>query len=125
MGEVFDPQAVSVDEAAAVAEAPSFRGTASIRACRTPSPQVWKPERRRSARRKTHLGEHVNGWQVTLDMGRYGTRYAYRAAWTFLGVGGNLIEDACYPLATTDGDGEPLDSSHRYTLRFSAMSSRR
>ena len=67
---------------------------------------------------EAHLGEHVNGWQVTLDMGRYGTRYAYRAAWTFFGVGGNLIEDACYPLATTDGNGERLDSSHRYTLRF-------
>ena len=67
---------------------------------------------------EAHLGDHVNGWQVTLDMGRYGTRYGYRAAWTFFGVGGNLIEDACYPLATTDGDGEPLDSSHRYTLTF-------
>ena len=54
---------------------------------------------------EAQLGEHVNGWQVTLDMGRYGTRYAYRAAWTFFGVGGNLIEDACYPLATTDGEG--------------------
>ena len=52
---------------------------------------------------EAHLGEHVNGWQVTLDLGRYGTRYAYRAAWTFFGVGGNLIEDACYPLAITDG----------------------
>jgi hypothetical protein len=67
---------------------------------------------------EAHLGEHVNGWQVTLDMGRYGTRYAYRAAWTFFGVGGNLIEDACYPLATTDGNGQPLDSSHHYTLHF-------
>jgi hypothetical protein len=65
-----------------------------------------------------HLGKHVNGWQMTLDMGRYGTRYAYRAAWTFFGLGGNLIEDACYPLATTDGNGEPLDSAHRYTLHF-------
>ena len=67
---------------------------------------------------EAHLGDHVNGWQVTLDMGRYGTRYAYRAAWTFFGVGGNLIEDACYPLATTDGDGQRLDSSHRYTVHF-------
>ena len=69
---------------------------------------------------EAHLGNHVNGWQVTLDMGRYGTRYAYRAAWTFFGVGGNLIKDACNPLATTDGDGQPLDGSHHYTLRFEA-----
>jgi hypothetical protein len=67
---------------------------------------------------EAHLGEHVNGWQMALDMGRYGTRYAYRAAWTFFGVGGNLIEDACYPLAVTDGQGDPLDSSHGYTLHF-------
>ena len=67
---------------------------------------------------EAHLGEPVNGWQVTLDVGRYGTRYGYRAAWTFFGVGGNLIEDACYPLATTDGNGEPLDGAHRYRLRF-------
>ena len=74
---------------------------------------------------EAHLGEHINGWQVALDMGRYGTRYAYRAAWTFFGVGGNLIEDACYPLAVTDGDGEPLDSSHRYTLHFEPENCRR
>ena len=67
---------------------------------------------------EAHLGEHINGWQIALDLGRYGTKYAYRAAWTFFGVGGNLIEDACYPLATTDGNGEPLDSEHRYTLHF-------
>lgn len=69
---------------------------------------------------EAHLGEHVNGWQVALDLGRYGTKYAYRAAWTFFGVGGNLIEDACYPLALTDGNGEALDSAHRYTLHFQA-----
>ena len=67
---------------------------------------------------EAQLGEHVNGWQVALDLGRYGTRYAYRAAWTFFAVGGNLIEDACYPLATTDGTGAKLDSSHSYTLHF-------
>ena len=67
---------------------------------------------------EAHLGEHVNGWQMALDLGRYGTRYAYRAAWTFFGVGGNLIEDACYPLAVTDGHGDPLNSSHRYRLHF-------
>ncbi len=69
---------------------------------------------------EAHLGDNVNGWQIALDLGRYGTRYTYRAAWTFFGVGGNLIEDACYPLAVTDGQGEPLDSSHRYTLHFDA-----
>ncbi len=67
---------------------------------------------------EAHLGEHVNGWQVALDLGRYGAKYAYRAAWTFFGVGGNLIEDACYPLALTDSNGEKLDSARRYKLHF-------
>ena len=64
------------------------------------------------------LGERINGWNLSRDLGRYGTKYLYRAAWTFFGVGGNLIEDAFYPLALTDGQGEPLDSSRRYTLHF-------
>ncbi len=47
--------------------------------------------------RETPRGKMVNGWQIALDMGRYGTKYAYRAGWTFYGVGGNLAEDAVYP----------------------------
>ena len=44
------------------------------------------------------MGEMVNGWQIARDLGRYGTKYTYRAAWTFFAVGGNLVEDALYPL---------------------------
>ena len=29
-----------------------------------------------------------------------------------------VFSPACYPLAATDGDGQPLDSEHRYTLHF-------
>ena len=57
--------------------------------------------------RETTRGKDVNGWQITLDMGRYGTNYPYRAGWTFFGVGGNLPEDAIYPFANKDGDGKP------------------
>ena len=49
--------------------------------------------------RETPRGKDVNGWEITLDMGRYGTNYPYRASWTFFGVGGNLPEDAVYPFA--------------------------
>src|SRR5262249_50847682 len=52
--------------------------------------------------RETSRGQIVNGWQIDLNMGRYGTKYAYRAGWTFYGVGGNLAEDAVYPLAEKD-----------------------
>jgi hypothetical protein len=66
----------------------------------------------------TPTGENINGWMLTRDMGRFGTNYALRAAWTLFGVGGNLVEDACYPMSRTDGDGNLLDGKHRYRLRF-------
>ena len=68
--------------------------------------------------RETVRGKNVNGWEITLDMGRYGTNYPYRASWTFFGVGGNLAEDAIYPVAKTDGDGKLLDGASKYELRF-------
>jgi len=64
------------------------------------------------------LGKKVNNWGLTYDMGRYGTRYAYRAAWTFVGIGGNVIEDAFYPLTLLDSAGNPLTGEHSYTLTF-------
>ena len=43
---------------------------------------------------ESKMDQMVNGWQIALDLGRYGTKYRYRAAWTFFAVGGNLVEDA-------------------------------
>jgi hypothetical protein len=65
------------------------------------------------------MGENINGWQVTYDLGRYGTKYAYRAAWTFMAIGGMQVEDALYPLAREDGDGQRLTGANNYTLHFS------
>lgn len=69
--------------------------------------------------RATPMGEKINGWQMTMDMGRFGTKYALRAANTLVAVGGNPAEDALYPLATKDSTGAPLDGAHRYRLAFS------
>jgi hypothetical protein len=66
------------------------------------------------------LGEPVNGWSLTYDMGRFGTKYAYRAAWTLLGIGGNLLEDAFYPNTTFDSSGDDLSGADRYELTFAA-----
>jgi hypothetical protein len=60
----------------------------------------------------------INGWQINMDMGRYGTRYAYRAMTTFYAVGGNLAEDAIYPIALADGEGDRLNGANAYELRF-------
>ena len=63
---------------------------------------------------ESKMGEMVNGWQIARDLGRYGTKYPYRAAWTFFAVGGNLVEDAIYPLTLTDSEGR---SSRARTIR--------
>ena len=64
------------------------------------------------------MGEMINGWQIARDLGRYETKYTYRAAWTFFGVGGNLVEDAIYPLALVDSEGKQLNGANNYMLRF-------
>jgi len=67
---------------------------------------------------ESKMGEMVNGWQIARDLGRYGTKYTYRATWTFFGVGGNLVEDAMYPLTIVDSAGTKLDGANRYVLHF-------
>ncbi len=67
---------------------------------------------------EAHMGEMVNGWQIARDLGRYGTKYLYRAAWTFFAVGGNLVEDACYPLALADSEGKKLTGTNTYVIHF-------
>ena len=67
---------------------------------------------------EAHMGEMVNGWQIARDLGRYGTKYLYRAAWTFFAVGGNLVEDACYPLALADSEGKKLTGTNAYLIHF-------
>ena len=68
--------------------------------------------------KETPRGKIVNGWQIALDMGRYGKKYAYRAGWTFYGVGGNLPEDAVYPFGERDAEGKPFNGANKYTLTF-------
>ncbi|MCS7470017.1 DUF1254 domain-containing protein [Stieleria sp. ICT_E10.1] len=54
----------------------------------------------------------------------FGTRehlnnnYLYRMAAAVLGIWGNSEEEAIYPAYYVDADGEKLDGSQRYTLRF-------
>jgi len=67
---------------------------------------------------ESKMGEMVNGWQLARDLGRYGTKYTYRAAWTFFAVGGNVIEDALYPFGLVDADGKRFDGANNYVLRF-------
>ena len=53
-----------------------------------------------AAEAQKSLGKNVNGWDVTTNLGRYGTNYIFRAVVARLGLGANLPEDAIYPRAT-------------------------
>jgi hypothetical protein len=62
--------------------------------------------------------KHVNGWAVSLDMGRYGVDYQHRAVIAVVGLGANLPEDAVYPMAGVDGGGRPLTGANKYIISF-------
>jgi hypothetical protein len=67
----------------------------------------------------TRVGTHVNGWRVNLSaIGSYGTDYRARASVAFAGLGANPPDDAVYPSALADADGQPLSSDRRYVLHF-------
>jgi len=67
----------------------------------------------------TDLGKEKNGWQLPTNTGNYGTDYTVRAVIAYRGLGANLIEDAFYASASTEGDGTKFSSDNKYILHFS------
>ena len=64
-------------------------------------------------------GTRVNGWNsLPTNLANFGTDYAGRAMVALIGFGANLIEDAIYPSAFYDGDGQSLNGANNYTLHF-------
>lgn len=64
-------------------------------------------------------GAFINGWNIgTENMGTYGTSYKRRAFVALGGLGCNLPEDAVYPTAFVDGEGNPLSGANNYLLHF-------
>jgi hypothetical protein len=61
---------------------------------------------------------HANGWRWTMNTGRFGTDYAYRAFIAKTLLAANLPEDAVYPETGVDATGAPLSGERRYTLHF-------
>jgi hypothetical protein len=70
--------------------------------------------------RGNSLGTVVEGWQEIPPMGTYGDNYLFRAAvaWKFIYT--NSPEEALYPIAETDADGNPLSGEHDYVIHFDA-----
>ena len=68
---------------------------------------------------KATIAPVTNGWQIATDtIGVYGNSYLNRAVIAMIGLGANPPEDAVYPMAVSDGEGEPLDAASKYVLRF-------
>lgn len=63
-------------------------------------------------------GINVNGWGFATKTGVYGTDYLQRAYVAAIGLGANKSQDAIYPVATTDRDGQKLNGSYRYIIHF-------
>ena len=102
VGESFDFDAASPIVQSALKAAP---GTAQ-------KLMAWKSPR---------ISNVENQWSMDVEMvGVYGTYYLKRAIMTQIGLGANLPEDAVYPIAMTDGDGNPLDGANNYVLHFNA-----
>ena len=60
-----------------------------------------------------------NGWRTNLTaIGSYGSNYLNRAAVAFAGLGANVVDDAIYPTAISDADGQPFSSDKNYVLHF-------
>jgi len=60
----------------------------------------------------------VNGWSISLDVGKYGTDYPHRAVIALVGLGANLPDDAVYPMTGIDADGQALSGANKYVLVF-------
>jgi len=64
-------------------------------------------------------GVLANGWRTNLTaIGTYGTDYLHRAGVAYAGLGANVIEDAIYPTALADADGQPFSSDRHYRIHF-------
>lgn len=61
------------------------------------------------------------GWrQPPMNIGHYAQDYGFRAVVAMIGLGANLADDAVYPNARQDKNGQPLQGGQRYRLHFSA-----
>lgn len=60
----------------------------------------------------------INGWIVNTGLGIYGDQFLKRAYIAFSGLGANVDEEAIYPRAFTDEQGNQLNGNYKYILHF-------
>ena len=71
-------------------------------------------------KKANNLGTTFNGWDYTPAMGTYGNNYLFRAAVAYKFIYTNSPEEAVYPIANIDGDGNGLKGSRQYVLHYEA-----
>lgn len=59
-----------------------------------------------------------NGWLTVTDFGDFGTDYGNRAFLAYFGLGALTKDDALYPSAFVDADGNLLDGRSKYVMHF-------
>ena len=64
--------------------------------------------------------ELVDGWSVQRDIGVYEDDVALRAFVSRIGWGANVPEEAVYPVARVDAEGDALEGAGTYTITFAA-----
>lgn len=63
----------------------------------------------------------INGWrQAPMHIAAFGQDYGIRAVVAMVGFGANLAEEAIYPNANVDSQGQALQGGQRYRLHFAA-----
>jgi len=74
--------------------------------------------------KRDNFAKTINGWLIGSILGDrafFKGDFVLRAAGALAGIYGNSAEEAVYPLAKHDSNGEPLDGSkHDYTITFPA-----
>lgn len=60
----------------------------------------------------------TNGWINMTNLGRYGSDYNTRAFIAYAGLGALTSDDAVYPSAFVDGNGQALDAAYKYVIHF-------
>lgn len=81
--------------------------------------------KRAATKRAAEMGGTVGPWHITAGGGdekRYGRDWKTRAAVAVTGIYALDPEEAVYPFAMTDSDGNALDGSNNYTISFDAKS---
>jgi hypothetical protein len=66
-----------------------------------------------------HAASTVDGWgMLGSPIGTYGTDYLKRAFIAYMGLGANVVEDAIYPTARAQTNGQPFESGAKYAIHF-------